>query len=91
MGIPLGFPGMQGGWGGGLEMETVTSCAAIVCPQHPGTVTVPAPNPWDITLTRGCLACPTVLLTDMEVGIQDPLGLGKLGAQAEKDRRLRKK
>ncbi|XP_042655948.1 liprin-alpha-4 isoform X5 [Tyto alba] len=32
-----------------------------------------------------------VLLTDMEVGIQDPLGLGKLGAQAEKDRRLRKK
>ncbi|KAM9217494.1 liprin-alpha-4 [Leptosomus discolor] len=32
-----------------------------------------------------------VLLTDMEVGMQDPLGLGKLGAQAEKDRRLRKK
>ncbi|KGL90301.1 hypothetical protein N301_08506, partial [Charadrius vociferus] len=32
-----------------------------------------------------------VLLTDMDVGIQDPLGLGKLGAQAEKDRRLRKK
>uniref|UniRef100_A0A8C3VCV0 PTPRF interacting protein alpha 4 n=1 Tax=Catharus ustulatus TaxID=91951 RepID=A0A8C3VCV0_CATUS len=32
-----------------------------------------------------------VLLTDMEGGIQDPLGLGKLGAQAEKDRRLRKK
>ncbi|XP_066839341.1 liprin-alpha-4 isoform X6 [Anser cygnoides] len=32
-----------------------------------------------------------VLLTDTEVGIQDPLGLGKLGAQAEKDRRLRKK
>ncbi|NXT03398.1 LIPA4 protein, partial [Jacana jacana] len=32
-----------------------------------------------------------VLLTDMEVGLQDPLGLGKLGAQAEKDRRLRKK
>ncbi|XP_030329455.1 liprin-alpha-4 isoform X3 [Strigops habroptila] len=32
-----------------------------------------------------------VLLTDVEVGIQDPLGLGKLGAQAEKDRRLRKK
>ncbi|KAM6311169.1 liprin-alpha-4 isoform 1-T1 [Podargus strigoides] len=32
-----------------------------------------------------------VILTDMEVGIQDPLGLGKLGAQAEKDRRLRKK
>uniref|UniRef100_A0A8C3RCD6 PTPRF interacting protein alpha 4 n=1 Tax=Cyanoderma ruficeps TaxID=181631 RepID=A0A8C3RCD6_9PASS len=38
-----------------------------------------------------CLACPTVLLTDVEGGIQDPLGLGKLGAQAEKDRRLRKK
>ncbi|XP_058279438.1 liprin-alpha-4 isoform X8 [Hirundo rustica] len=32
-----------------------------------------------------------VLLTDVEGGIQDPLGLGKLGAQAEKDRRLRKK
>ncbi|NXD82651.1 LIPA4 protein, partial [Halcyon senegalensis] len=32
-----------------------------------------------------------VMLTDVEVGIQDPLGLGKLGAQAEKDRRLRKK
>ncbi|XP_057280429.1 liprin-alpha-4 isoform X3 [Pezoporus wallicus] len=32
-----------------------------------------------------------VLLTDMEVGMQDPLGLGKLGAQAEKDRRMRKK
>ncbi|XP_040472709.1 liprin-alpha-4 isoform X11 [Falco naumanni] len=32
-----------------------------------------------------------VLLTEMEVGMQDPLGLGKLGAQAEKDRRLRKK
>uniref|UniRef100_A0A803VKS5 PTPRF interacting protein alpha 4 n=1 Tax=Ficedula albicollis TaxID=59894 RepID=A0A803VKS5_FICAL len=32
-----------------------------------------------------------VLLTDAEGGIQDPLGLGKLGAQAEKDRRLRKK
>ncbi|OXB69699.1 UNVERIFIED_CONTAM: hypothetical protein H355_011122, partial [Colinus virginianus] len=32
-----------------------------------------------------------VLLTDTEVGMQDPLGLGKLGAQAEKDRRLRKK
>ncbi|NWV13302.1 LIPA4 protein, partial [Ptilonorhynchus violaceus] len=32
-----------------------------------------------------------VVLTDMEGGIQDPLGLGKLGAQAEKDRRLRKK
>uniref|UniRef100_A0A803YBY6 SAM domain-containing protein n=1 Tax=Meleagris gallopavo TaxID=9103 RepID=A0A803YBY6_MELGA len=45
-----------------------------------------------IQLSReGYLACPTVLLTDTEVGIQDPLGLGKLGAQAEKDRRLRKK
>ncbi|KFP12031.1 Liprin-alpha-2, partial [Egretta garzetta] len=32
-----------------------------------------------------------VLLTDMDMGMQDPLGLGKLGAQAEKDRRLRKK
>ncbi|NXL85375.1 LIPA4 protein, partial [Alectura lathami] len=32
-----------------------------------------------------------VMLTDTEVGMQDPLGLGKLGAQAEKDRRLRKK
>uniref|UniRef100_A0A8C9MXA9 PTPRF interacting protein alpha 4 n=1 Tax=Serinus canaria TaxID=9135 RepID=A0A8C9MXA9_SERCA len=32
-----------------------------------------------------------VLLADVEGGIQDPLGLGKLGAQAEKDRRLRKK
>ncbi|NXO98252.1 LIPA4 protein, partial [Certhia brachydactyla] len=32
-----------------------------------------------------------VLLTDVDGGIQDPLGLGKLGAQAEKDRRLRKK
>ncbi|XP_061298774.1 liprin-alpha-4 isoform X3 [Pezoporus flaviventris] len=32
-----------------------------------------------------------VLLTDVEVGMQDPLGLGKLGAQAEKDRRMRKK
>ncbi|KAK2521931.1 Ppfia4 [Columba livia] len=32
-----------------------------------------------------------VVLTDVEVGMQDPLGLGKLGAQAEKDRRLRKK
>ncbi|XP_009461570.1 PREDICTED: liprin-alpha-4 [Nipponia nippon] len=32
-----------------------------------------------------------VVLTDVEVGMQDLLGLGKLGAQAEKDRRLRKK
>ncbi|NXU96982.1 LIPA4 protein, partial [Cettia cetti] len=32
-----------------------------------------------------------VVLTDVEGSIQDPLGLGKLGAQAEKDRRLRKK
>ncbi|XP_050767145.1 liprin-alpha-4 [Gymnogyps californianus] len=32
-----------------------------------------------------------VLLTDVDGGMQDPLGLGKLGAQAEKDRRLRKK
>ncbi|TRZ12936.1 hypothetical protein HGM15179_014157 [Zosterops borbonicus] len=32
-----------------------------------------------------------VVLTDVEGGMQDPLGLGKLGAQAEKDRRLRKK
>ncbi|KAJ7418849.1 Liprin-alpha-2 [Pitangus sulphuratus] len=32
-----------------------------------------------------------VVLTDAEGTIQDPLGLGKLGAQAEKDRRLRKK
>ncbi|XP_010144101.1 PREDICTED: liprin-alpha-4 [Buceros rhinoceros silvestris] len=32
-----------------------------------------------------------VTLMDVEVGLQDPLGLGKLGAQAEKDRRLRKK
>ncbi|KFW78581.1 Liprin-alpha-2, partial [Manacus vitellinus] len=32
-----------------------------------------------------------VVLTDAEGSIQDPLGLGKLGAQAEKDRRLRKK
>ncbi|XP_027557698.1 liprin-alpha-4 isoform X2 [Neopelma chrysocephalum] len=32
-----------------------------------------------------------VVLTDPEGSIQDPLGLGKLGAQAEKDRRLRKK
>ncbi|KAJ7411479.1 Liprin-alpha-4 [Willisornis vidua] len=32
-----------------------------------------------------------VVLTDVEGGIQDTLGLGKLGAQAEKDRRLRKK
>lgn len=45
----------------------------------------------NIMVTWEYLACPTVLLTDTEVGIQDPLGLGKLGAQAEKDRRLRKK
>ncbi|XP_058032104.1 liprin-alpha-4 isoform X2 [Ahaetulla prasina] len=32
-----------------------------------------------------------VLLTDSEMNIQDSLGLGKLGAQAEKDRRLKKK
>ncbi|XP_039175098.1 liprin-alpha-4 isoform X3 [Crotalus tigris] len=32
-----------------------------------------------------------VLLTDAEMNIQDSLGLGKLGAQAEKDRRLKKK
>ncbi|XP_075766137.1 liprin-alpha-4 isoform X1 [Pelodiscus sinensis] len=32
-----------------------------------------------------------VLLTDPELSLQDVLGLGKLGAQAEKDRRLRKK
>lgn len=50
-----------------------------------------SPWPGDITLTRGCLACPAVVLTDVEGGMQDPLGLGKLGAQAEKDRRLRKK
>uniref|UniRef100_A0A8C6YF44 PTPRF interacting protein alpha 4 n=1 Tax=Naja naja TaxID=35670 RepID=A0A8C6YF44_NAJNA len=31
-----------------------------------------------------------VLLTDSEMNIQDSLGLGKLGAQAEKDRRLKK-
>ncbi|XP_068020812.1 LOW QUALITY PROTEIN: liprin-alpha-4-like [Melanerpes formicivorus] len=40
-------------------------------------------------LPHCCQMC--VLLTDVEVGMQDPLGLGKLGAQAEKDRRLRKK
>uniref|UniRef100_A0A674J5D8 PTPRF interacting protein alpha 4 n=1 Tax=Terrapene triunguis TaxID=2587831 RepID=A0A674J5D8_9SAUR len=32
-----------------------------------------------------------VLMTDPELSIQDSLGLGKLGAQAERDRRLRKK
>ncbi|XP_059573624.1 liprin-alpha-4 isoform X2 [Alligator mississippiensis] len=32
-----------------------------------------------------------VLMTDSEIGLQDTLGLGKLGAQAEKDRRMRKK
>uniref|UniRef100_A0A670I199 PTPRF interacting protein alpha 4 n=1 Tax=Podarcis muralis TaxID=64176 RepID=A0A670I199_PODMU len=32
-----------------------------------------------------------VMLTDSEINIQDSLGLGKLGAQAEKDRRLKKK
>ncbi|KAL8179242.1 UNVERIFIED_CONTAM: Liprin-alpha-4, partial [Gekko kuhli] len=32
-----------------------------------------------------------VMLTDSEINIQDTLGLGKLGAQAEKDRRLKKK
>ncbi|XP_072853198.2 liprin-alpha-4 isoform X12 [Pogona vitticeps] len=32
-----------------------------------------------------------VILTDSEINIQDSLGLGKLGAQAEKDRRLKKK
>ncbi|XP_048353247.1 liprin-alpha-4 isoform X7 [Sphaerodactylus townsendi] len=32
-----------------------------------------------------------VMLTDSEIGIQDTLGLGKLGAQAERDRRLKKK
>lgn len=32
-----------------------------------------------------------VLLTDSEINIQDSLGLGKLGAQAEKDRRMKKK
>ncbi|KAF7238998.1 Liprin-alpha-4, partial [Varanus komodoensis] len=32
-----------------------------------------------------------VILTDSEINIQDSLALGKLGAQAEKDRRLKKK
>uniref|UniRef100_A0A8D0GPS0 PTPRF interacting protein alpha 4 n=1 Tax=Sphenodon punctatus TaxID=8508 RepID=A0A8D0GPS0_SPHPU len=32
-----------------------------------------------------------VLMIESEFGLQDSLGLGKLGAQAEKDRRLRKK
>ncbi|XP_037741042.1 liprin-alpha-4 isoform X4 [Chelonia mydas] len=32
-----------------------------------------------------------VLMSDPELSIQDSLGLGKLGAQAERDRRLRKK
>ncbi|XP_061487792.1 liprin-alpha-4 isoform X2 [Rhineura floridana] len=32
-----------------------------------------------------------VMLIDSEMNIQDSLGLGKLGAQAEKDRRLKKK
>nr|XP_056723446.1 liprin-alpha-4 isoform X10 [Euleptes europaea] len=32
-----------------------------------------------------------VMLTDSEINIQDTLGLGKLGAQAERDRRLKKK
>ncbi|PKU33366.1 liprin-hypothetical protein [Limosa lapponica baueri] len=44
-----------------------------------------------IQLSREGATGQVVLLTDMEVGMQDPLGLGKLGAQAEKDRRLRKK
>lgn len=54
-GIPLGFPGMQGSCGGGMEMETVTSCAAIVHPQHPGigTVAVATLTPGDAMLTLG--------------------------------------
>ncbi|XP_055584246.1 liprin-alpha-4 isoform X8 [Falco biarmicus] len=44
-----------------------------------------------IQLSREGATGQAVLLTEMEVGMQDPLGLGKLGAQAEKDRRLRKK
>nr|XP_013799519.1 PREDICTED: liprin-alpha-4 [Apteryx mantelli mantelli] len=44
-----------------------------------------------IQLSREGATGQVVLLTDTEVGMQDPLGLGKLGAQAEKDRRLRKK
>ncbi|RMB99499.1 hypothetical protein DUI87_24236 [Hirundo rustica rustica] len=44
-----------------------------------------------IQLSREGATGQAVLLTDVEGGIQDPLGLGKLGAQAEKDRRLRKK
>ncbi|NWU32897.1 LIPA4 protein, partial [Hylia prasina] len=44
-----------------------------------------------IQLSREGATGQVVLLTDVEGGIQDPLGLGKLGAQAEKDRRLRKK
>lgn len=85
----MGFPGMQRTHG--LEMETVTSCAATVHPQHPDKGTMPTLTPGDVTLTWGCLPRPAVVLTDVEVGMQDPLGLGKLGAQAEKDRRLRKK
>jgi len=52
-GGPLGLPRDARGLWGGLEMETVTSCAATVHPQHlgMGTVAVPTPNPWDITLT----------------------------------------
>lgn len=97
--IPLGFPGMQWSCGGGMEMETHLLCCDCASPTPwYGDCGSAHPDPGgchadlgDITLTRGCLACPTVLLTDMEVGMQDPLGLGKLGAQAEKDRRLRKK
>ncbi|XP_068774243.1 liprin-alpha-4 isoform X1 [Struthio camelus] len=44
-----------------------------------------------IQLSREGATGQVVLLTDTEMGMQDPLGLGKLGAQAERDRRLRKK
>lgn len=37
------------------------------------------------------LLSPTVLLTDSELSMQEPLVPAKLGTQAEKDRRLKKK
>lgn len=50
-GMPWGYPGMQGGCEGGLEMETVTPCASPT--PWDGGCDVAHTSPGDVMLTQG--------------------------------------
>lgn len=56
---------------------------------------LPSPGPGQGRSSRGSsqhtISSLPVLLTDSELGLQEPLVPAKLGTQAEKDRRLKKK